>query len=106
MAYDEELAERVRQELDGEPGVVEQKMFGGLAFLIGGRMAVAVSGRGGLMARVDPDEYEALLAEAGAQPLEMRGRPMRGWLLVDAAGDDVAPWVARGVEYARSMPPK
>ncbi len=110
MAYDEELAERIRAEVAGEKNLTEQKMFGGLAFLIGGHMAVAASGQGGLMLRCDPDQTEALLDEAGAGPMEMRGKGMRGWLRVDAdavADDDaLRTWVERGVSYARSLPPK
>ena len=110
MPYDEELAERVRQLVGDEPGVTEQKMFGGLAFLIGGNMAVAASGQGGLLVRVDPEESEALVSSTNARPMEMRGREMPGWLRVDA--DDVrgerelTAWVERGAAYARSLPPK
>jgi TfoX/Sxy family transcriptional regulator of competence genes len=110
MAYDEDLANRIRELIAAEGGVKEQRMFGGLAFLIGGHMAVGVSGQGGLMVRVDPDETDALVAEPHARPFEMRGRPMRGWLRVDADGvatkDELEPWVSRGVAYARSLPPK
>ena len=88
MAYDEELADRIRAEVAGERGVTEMKMFGGLAFLIGGHMAVAASGQGGLMLRCDPDDTDALLGEPGAQQFVMRGKGMRGWLRVeDARGD-------------------
>jgi TfoX/Sxy family transcriptional regulator of competence genes len=110
VAYDEALANRIRELLDGEPDLVEKKMFGGLAFLIGGNMAVAASGQGGVLVRVDPDESEALVAASNARPMEMRGRTMQGWLLVDA--DDVrterelASWVERGATYARSLPAK
>ena len=107
MAYDQELARRVRAVLAGEAGVTEQAMFGGLAFLVGGRMAVAVSGEGGLMVRVDPAEAEALVATAGARPVEMRGRPMRGWVRVvgDALRGEarLAGWVGR-VACVRSLP--
>ena len=110
MAYDEDLANRIRELLAGEPGITEQKMFGGLAFLIGGNMAVAASGQGGLMLRVEPQETDALLAEPHAEPLVMRGREMRGWLRVAAEGvagkRGLEPWVRRGVGYARSLPPK
>jgi TfoX/Sxy family transcriptional regulator of competence genes len=110
MAYDEVLAARIREHLAGEP-VVERKMFGGLAFLLGGHMAVAASGRGGLMVRVEPAETDALLAEPGAAPMEMGGRgPMDGWLQVsaDAVADEksLERWVGRGVDYVRSLPPK
>jgi TfoX/Sxy family transcriptional regulator of competence genes len=110
MAYDEDLANRIRELMPGDAGAVEQRMFGGLAFLVGGHMAVAASGQGGLMLRCDPDETEALLAEPGAEEFEMRGKAMRGWLRVDAAAvaddDALATWVARGTAYARSLPPK
>jgi TfoX/Sxy family transcriptional regulator of competence genes len=110
MAYDEELAERIRGVLANEP-VTEKKMFGGLAFLVGGNMAVAASGQGGLMVRHDPAETELLLTEPGAEEFEMSGRgPMRGWLRVQAAvvedDDDLQRWVDRGVGYARSLPAK
>ena len=109
MAYDEELADRLRLLL-GSHGVTERKMFGGLAFLHNGHMAVAAIGQGGLMVRFDPAESEALHAEPGAQPFEMRGRPMKGWLQVDAdALDDDAAlrrWAERGLAYAGSLPPK
>ena len=110
MAYDEDLANRIRELLAAEPGVVEKRMFGGLAFLIGGTMSVAASGQGGLMVRVDPDETDVLLAEPHARPFEMRGREMAGWLRVETEGvetrDELEPWVSRGVAYARSLPPK
>ncbi len=110
MSYDVDLAERIRELVAVETGVREQRMFGGLAFLIGGNMAVAASGSGGLMVRVDPAESEALVARTKAYPMEMRGRPMSGWLRVDAAdlGTDrrLATWVAIGTAYARSLPPK
>jgi TfoX/Sxy family transcriptional regulator of competence genes len=110
MAYDEDLANRIRELVAGEPGVTEKKMFGGLAFLIGGNMAVAASGRGGLMLRVDPDETDELVAKPHAGPFVMRGREMKGWLRVDDEGvrtkRQLEPWVERGVAYARSLPPK
>lgn len=110
MAYDEDLANRIRELLAGEAGVTEKKMFGGLAFLIGGNMAVAASGQGGLMVRIEPGQTDALLEKPHAQPFEMRGREMQGWLRIDAEGlrtkRQLAPWVTRGVEYARSLPPK
>ena len=110
MAYDEDLANRIRELLAAEEGVVEKKMFGGLAFLIGGHMSVAASGQGGLMARVAPEDTDALLAHEHVRPFEMRGRQMEGWLRVDDAGiatqDQLDPWVRRGVAYARSLPPK
>ncbi len=110
MPYDEDLANRIREMLAGETGVTEKKMFGGLAFLVGGHMAVGASGRGGLMVRVDPAETEALVAKPHARPFEMRGREMQGWLRVDAEGvrtkRQLEPWVRRGVAYAGSLPPK
>ena len=109
MAYDEDLADRIRVALSGVP-VTEKKMFGGLAFLVGGNMSVAASGQGGLMVRVDPDQTEELLREPGAAEFEMGGRgAMKGWLRVSAdVLDDAAlqAWVDRGVAYARSLPPK
>ena len=110
VAYDEALAERMRELLAGEADVTEMKMFGGLAFLIGGNMAVAASGQGGVLARVDPAESEKLVATTNARPMEMRGRAMQGWLRVDP--DDVrtkrqlARWVKLGATYARSLPEK
>jgi TfoX/Sxy family transcriptional regulator of competence genes len=110
MAYDEDLANRIRELVDDEDGLTEKKMFGGLAFLIAGNMAVAASGKGGLMVRVDPAETDALVAKPHAKPFEMRGREMQGWLRVDDEGvrtkRQLAPWVRRGVSYARSLPPK
>jgi TfoX/Sxy family transcriptional regulator of competence genes len=110
VAYDEDLADRIRDLVAGERGLIEQKMFGGLGFLIGGNMAVAASGQGGLLVRVDPAESEALVAKTSAYPMEMRGRQMQGWLRVDS--DDVrtkrelSVWVKRGVTYARTLPVK
>jgi len=110
MAYDEELAERIRELVRGQPGVTEQKMFGGLAFLIGGNMAVAASGQGGILVRVDPAQSDELVAGTNARVMEMRGRSMQGWLRVDAdhvrARDELAAWVERGAAYARSLPAK
>ena len=110
MAYDEKLADRVRELLGSETDLTEKKMFGGLAFLIGGNMAVGASGQGGVLVRVDPAQSEKLVANTNARPMEMRGRPMNGWLRVNA--DDVrtkqqlAKWVKLGTTYARSLPPK
>jgi TfoX/Sxy family transcriptional regulator of competence genes len=110
MAYDEDLANRVRELIAGERGIDERRMFGGLAMMVGGNMAVVVRGKGGLMVRVDPADADRLLAERGAQATEMRGRPMRGWITVDAAAcakkADLRRWVTRGVEYARRLPTK
>lgn len=110
MPYDDDLAERIRGFL-GDIEATETKMFGGLAFLVGGNMSVAASGQGGLLVRHDPADADALLAEPGAHEFEMGGRgPMKGWLRVDAAvlGDDetLAAWVNRGVAYAASLPRK
>jgi TfoX/Sxy family transcriptional regulator of competence genes len=110
MAYDEELANRIREVMASQDGVVEKRMFGGLAFLIGGNMSVSVSGQGGLLLRVDPEETESLLAKPHAEPFVMRGRAMDGWLRVAPEGvgtqRQLASWVQRGVSYARSLPPK
>jgi len=110
VAYDEDLAHRIRELMAGEAGVTERKMFGGLAFLIGGNMSVAASGQGGLMVRVDPEQTEGLLAKPHARLFEMRGRQVDGWLRVDDEGvrtkRQLEPWVKRGVGYARSLPPK
>ena len=109
MAYDEALAARIRELVAREPGVTEQKMFGGLAFLIGGNMAVAASGQGGILVRVDPEQTETLVATTNARVMEMRGREMRGWLRVDAhelEDPELGSWVARGSSYARSLPAK
>ena len=110
MAYDEDLANRIRELISGDAGVAEQPMFGGLAFLIGGHMSVAVSGQGGLLLRCDPAETDALLGKPYATPFEMRGREMNGWLRVAPEGvrtkRQLERWVARGVGYARSLPPK
>ena len=104
MAYDEVLAERVR-ELCGLP---DKRMFGGIAFLLSGNMAVGVHGDD-LIVRVSREDHEALVAEPGARPFDMTGRPMAGWLLVsgEVLDDDVlATWVRRGTAFAESLPPK
>jgi TfoX/Sxy family transcriptional regulator of competence genes len=110
MAYDEDLANRIRELVANEDGLTEKRMFGGLAFLIGGNMSVSASSQGGLLLRVDPAETEALLAEPHAEPFVMRGRAMDGWLRVDPEGlrtkRELERWVARGVAYARSLPAK
>jgi len=109
MAYDEELAERIRGLLPEVP-VTEQKMFGGLAFLVGGHLAVAASGKGGLLLRCDPADTERLVSEPGADRMEMRGKAMDGWLRViaDAVADDadLSRWIGVGADYAASLPPK
>lgn len=110
MAYDEDLADRIRELVASERGVTEQRMFGGLAFLINGHLSVAASGRGGLMLRVDPERTDELVARAGVRRMVMRGREMDGWLRVDTdvlgTDDELHQWVAQGVAYARSLPPK
>ena len=110
MAYDEEIADRIRALVSDEPDVTEKKMFGGLAFLIGGHMAISASNRGGIMVRVDRGHAARLLATTAAEQVEMRGGPVEGWLRV--AADDVRTkrqldaWVQRGAACARSLPPK
>jgi len=110
MAYDEDLADRIRDLIAGQADLTEQKMFGGLAFLIAGNMAVAASGQGGVLVRVDPEESDVLVATTSARPMEMRGREMPGWLRV-GPGDlhtkrQLAKWVELGTTYARSLPAK
>ncbi|MDQ4065636.1 MAG: TfoX/Sxy family protein [Actinomycetota bacterium] len=110
MAYDEDLADRIRELLPNRRGIVEKKMFGGLAFLVNGNIAVAASGQGGILVRVDPEASDGLVARTKAYPMEMRGRPMRGWLRVDSQDvrtkAQLAKWVERGTSHARSLPPK
>jgi len=110
VAYDEELADRIRELAGGESHLAEKKMFGGLAFLIGGNMAVAASGQGGLLVRVDPAQSETLVATTNARPMEMRGRPMQGWLRVDSEDvrtkPELAKWLELGTTYARALPAK
>jgi TfoX/Sxy family transcriptional regulator of competence genes len=109
MAYDEDLASRIRELLTGQADVTEKKMFGGLAFLVGGNMAIAASGQGGALVRVDPAESETLVATTSAHVAEMRGRAMPGWLRVDSDDlhdDALAAWIDRGTTYARSLPTK
>jgi TfoX/Sxy family transcriptional regulator of competence genes len=110
VAYDEELAERIRELVAGEKGLTEKKMFGGLAFLIGGNMAVSASGQGGILVRVDPAASDRLVSTTKAEPMVMRGRSMDGWLRVDSEHlrqkRQLATWVDRGVTYARSLPRK
>ncbi len=110
MAYDEDLADRIRELVGGESDLTEKKMFGGLSFLVGGNMAVAASGEGGLLVRVDPAESDTLVARSQARLMEMRGRAMQGWLRVDAehvrTKRQLAKWVELGTTYARSLPAK
>jgi TfoX/Sxy family transcriptional regulator of competence genes len=108
VAYDEALAKRVRALLAEEADVAEQRMFGGLAFLVQGNMAVAASGQGGMLVRVDQADTDELCSLPGVRRMEMRGRPMRGWLVVDSTAVDTTEalerWVRRGATYARSLP--
>ena len=110
MAYDEELAERVRDLLEGEPRLTEKKMFGGLAFLIGGNMAIAASGQGGVLVRVDPAQSDKLVDTTKAEMAVMRNRPMQGWLRVAPehlrTKRQLGKWVDLGAEYGRSLPVK
>jgi TfoX/Sxy family transcriptional regulator of competence genes len=110
MAYDEDLADRIRELVGGEPGLTERKMFGGLAFLIQGNMAVGASGQGGVLVRVDPAQSDALVATTNARLMEMGGRQMQGWLRVGpedlGTRRQLTRWVELGVTYARSLPAK
>lgn len=110
MAYDEDLGDRLRQIVQREPGLSEKRMFGGLAFLINGNMAVSASSQGGLLLRVDPAQTESLVSEPHARRFEMRGREMDGWLRIDAeavsSDEALRRWTAYGVAYARSLAPK
>jgi TfoX/Sxy family transcriptional regulator of competence genes len=110
MAYDEDLAWRIRELVSQESGLTEQRMFGGLAFLVHGNMAVSASGQGGILVRVDPADNDQLIADARAEAAVMGGRTMQGWLRVAAdlleTQRELETWVRRGVEYARSLPPK
>jgi TfoX/Sxy family transcriptional regulator of competence genes len=110
MAYDTELADRIRFLIGTGPGVTEKNIFGGLAFLVGGNMAISASGQGGALVRVDPDDSDALLAAGNATLAVMGGRTMRGWLRVSSADletdEQLTNWVSRAVAYAQSLPPK
>lgn len=110
MTYEEKLAERVREMLVEEDGIAEKKMFGGLAFLLNGNMAVAASGRGGLLVRVDPADGEALTSLPHVELMQMRGRTMTGWIAVGTEAlkskRELAGWVKRGVGYAKTLPSK
>jgi TfoX/Sxy family transcriptional regulator of competence genes len=110
VAYDEDLAVRIRELVSAEPNLTEKKMFGGLAFLVDGNMAIAASGQGGALVRVDPDQSDDLVAKTNAELMVMRGRAMRGWLRVDNTDlrtkSQLAKWVDRGTSYARSLPAK
>jgi TfoX/Sxy family transcriptional regulator of competence genes len=110
VAYDQDLAERIRELLADQRGVTEQRMFGGLAFLVGGNLAIAASGQGGALVRVDPAEADRLVDTTRAEVAVMRGRPMHGWLRVGS--DDLrtkrqlAKWVTLSTKYAASLPVK
>ena len=110
MAYDDDLANRLRELLAGEAAVTEKRMFGGLAFLLNGHMCVSASGQGGLLARVDPADTEAVVARPHAARMEMRGRTMDGWIRVAPEGvrtkRELAPWVKRSVAFVKTLPPK
>jgi hypothetical protein len=110
MAYDEDIAARIRAQLAGEPRLTEKKMFGGLAFLIGGNMAIAASGQGGLLVRCDPAESRSIVAKTKAELMVMRGKAMQGWLRVGAehvrTERELERWVETGAGYARSLPVK
>lgn len=108
MPYDQTLADRIGDLVTGEEGLTQQRMFGGLAFLVNGNMAVAASGQGGLLVCVDADDVEAWIDDERVMPMVMRGREMRGWLRIvsDLTDPELEQWVSRGVAYARSLPPK
>ncbi|HVQ59482.1 MAG TPA: TfoX/Sxy family protein [Solirubrobacterales bacterium] len=109
MVYSEELAERIRDAIEGRPGVVERKMFGGIAWMVNGNMACGTIGED-LMVRLEREDTEAAQAEEYVGPMEFTGRPMRGFITVDAAGieDDASlgRWVDAGADLAESLPPK
>ena len=110
MAYDEDLANRIRELVGGRAGLTEQRMFGGLAFLVGGNMAIAASGQGGIMVRVDPEKSDSIVAKGSARPMVMRGKEMQGWLRVDAQDvrtkKQLSKWVDLGTGFAASLPAK
>lgn len=110
MAYDERLADRIREVLSNKHKVTERKMFGGLAFLVGDRMAVAAGSQGRLLVRIDPTQSQAFVARPGVCPMEMRGRPMKGWVLVEpthlGAASQLTQWVEMGLECVETLPPK
>ena len=110
MPYDVDLTDRLREMLANRPDIEEKRMFGGVAFLLDGHMAVAASSKGGLLLRTDPAQTESLLADPRAEPFEMRGRPMSGWLRIDldgsASDDELGRWVEHGLAYAGTLAPK
>jgi len=109
MAYDEQLAERLRTALAGREGLSERRMFGGLAFMLNGNMCCGLTADA-LMVRVGPDRFPEALDQPHARPMDFTGRPMKGMVYVDPAGyatdDDLAAWVGRGVAFAATLPPK
>jgi TfoX/Sxy family transcriptional regulator of competence genes len=110
MAYDEDLAHRLRELLADEEAITEKRMFGGLAFLLHGNMSVSASRNGGLLARIDPADTDAALARPHVTLMEMRGRTMAGWITIAPEGvktrRQLAPWVKRSVAFAKTLPPK
>jgi hypothetical protein len=110
MAYDNDLAERIRDQIGPDPELTEKKMFGGLAFLIRGHLAISASGQGGVLVRVDPERTDELTGATAATVAVMRGREMPGWLRVGAEHlgreDELSRWVELGIGYARSLPPR
>lgn len=110
VAYDVDIADRLREILASEPGVVEKPMFGGLAFMVAGHMAVGASGQGGLLLRVDPDQTDALIVDSRTSRFVMRGREIRGWLRINidahATDDELKEWIKHGVGYAKLRSPK
>jgi TfoX/Sxy family transcriptional regulator of competence genes len=110
MAYDQDFANRIREELGEVDGITEKAMFGGLAFLLGGNMAVGIMSTGDLMVRVGPERADEALAKPNTRPFEMRGRSMTGWVIVERGAvrtkRQLAPWVRRGTAFAASLPPK
>ncbi|MEN0015103.1 MAG: TfoX/Sxy family protein [Solirubrobacteraceae bacterium] len=109
MAYDEELAFRLRAALETTEGITSKRMFGGMAFLLHGHMAIAASSKGNLMVRIDPAEHDAALGEKHVEPMIMGGRETRGWIRVAEPGyddDDLQRWIARAVAFTGSLPPQ
>ena len=110
MGYDEELADRIRHVVEGEPGLTEKRMFGGVAFLIDGHLAASASSQGGMLLRVDPADTAALTERPFVSRFRMRGREMDGWLHVETTAvkseESLRSWLAHGLTYARSLPPK
>lgn len=109
MAFDETLAQRVRDALSDQPGITERRMFGGLAFMLHGNMCVCVN-QSSLMTRVGPDAYAAALAQPHAGLMDLTGRPMRGWVLVAPAGlatdAGLSEWIGRATAFTATLPPK